>query len=169
MHLAGPWPVREKYAARSERFVAAQDLSFSPVARAPCPGMLPRPEPAALQETDTDRFADFYRLVRGFQQSCCLIDAEDDYSIRVLVGDNAELTCRIDVEISRILNSGILEAERSQRSFFRIDCINSDRIVSAVRGVKELSAGMNPYFGAVACPRKTLREGGNGLNLGQPA
>ena len=77
-----------------------------------------------------------------------LVDPEDDYAVAALIGDKAEFARRIDIEVPRRLYTGSLVLDKRQRPFGRVDTIDSDAVVPAVRAVEEPAARVHAYLGA---------------------
>ena len=103
-----------------------------------------------MQEPDTDRSTDGNLVACRFEGAGFLVDLKDDNAVAALVGDEAEYAARIDVEVPRRLYTGSLVLDESQRPFGRVDAIDRDAVVPAVRAVKELSARMYSDLGARA-------------------
>ena len=74
-------------------------------------------------------------MPRRLKRTGFLVYPKDDYTVPALVGDEAELARRVDVEVPRRLYIGSLVLDESHRPFGRIDAIDRDAVVPAVRAV----------------------------------
>ena len=99
------------------------------------------------------------------QLSAKRIDAGGDERIAVLVRGDQATTGRIDAEAARRLSLRRLVRNVAEPSGSRIDPVDHDAIVAAVRGVDEIAERMHVDVCARALARERLGKGANGLQM----
>ena len=87
-------------------------------------------------------------MPRRLKRTGCLVDPEDDDTVLALVGDEAELARRVDVEVPRRFDIGPLMLDESQCPFGQVDPVNHDAVVPPVRTVEKLPARVHAYLSA---------------------
>ena len=103
-------------------------------------------------------------MAQGFQSSGLGVDAEHNDRIISLVGDQAERTGRIEVEISRDINIGGFMFHERQRPLGGVNLEHRDTIVSPVGTVEKLSVRVYAYLGTRIGTLEVVGQRGYGLN-----
>ncbi len=87
-------------------------------------------------------------MPRRLKRTGFLVDTEDNDTVFALVGDEAELARRVDVEVPRRFDIGCLVLDESQRPFGRVNPVNHNAVVPPVRAVEKLPARVHAYLSA---------------------
>ena len=87
-------------------------------------------------------------MPRRLKRTGFLVDPKDDDTVPALVGDEAELARRVDVEVPRRFDIGPLVLDESQRPFGRVNPVNHNTVVPPVRAVDKLPAWVHAYLSA---------------------
>lgn len=106
-------------------------------------------------------------MPRRLKRTVFLVDPEDNDTVLTLVGDEAELSCRVDVEVPGRFDIGGLMLDESQCLFCQVDLVNHNAVVSTVRAVKKLPARVHTYLSARIRTVKTFRKRRDGLDFRQ--
>ena len=87
-------------------------------------------------------------MPRRLKRAGFLVDPKDNDTVPALVGNEAELARRVDVEVPRRFDIGGLVLDESQCPLGQIDPVNHNAIVPPVRAVEKLPARVHAYLSA---------------------
>src|SRR5260370_1381486 len=113
-------------------------------------------EPGSIlsQKSNVNWRRDFDNVPGGSEAARRRINLENDNVVRELVLRQQVFAARIDGKVPRLLATCWNACYERERPLRRIDRKNRDTIVSAIRGVQKLAAGMNFNLGCIVPRRK---------------
>ncbi len=85
--------------------------------------------------------------------TCALVDLEDDNIIGLLVAGEKISSVRCDLKMARRFAAAGNSFHKSGHAARRVDGKDGDAVVTAVRRINELAAGMHPDF---CCETRSL-------------